>query len=338
MAVGRPAPLVRCRAAAPPAAPAPAIRASSGAARSRVRVVPGATAADRRAELQAPCRGELLEGRTCFVEQQWVRGYEVEADQRISVTSMCNLLQECATNHAVNLWGKNDDLGFAIAPIMVEKNLILVMTRQQLQFERYPKWGDLVEVETWYQQEGRLAARRDWAVRDGKTKETIGGGSSTWVMVNMKTRKLSKIPDEMLEEFLPFAPDPPRFGLGDTVCKLRLPELELPAEFQAPPQVARKTDIDLNGHMNNVTYISLALEAVPEDISDNMQIWQVEVDFKGEAMAGDTIECLASSTPIPEQSLSPEGARAVLHVVRKCNGEDCKELVRMRSIWRPKDS
>ena len=37
--------------------------------------------------------------------------------------------------------------------------------------------GQAVEVETWYQQEGRLAARRDWVVRDGTTKEVLGGAT-----------------------------------------------------------------------------------------------------------------------------------------------------------------
>jgi hypothetical protein len=46
-------------------------------------------------------------------------------------------------------------------------------------------------------------------------------------------------------------------------------------QFEAPPQVARQTDIDMNGHMNNVTYIGLAMEAVPGDVLDGMQMWQV---------------------------------------------------------------
>lgn len=292
---------------------------------------------DTRSE-KVPFQGELLNGKTSFAEQYWIRGYEVEPDQTASVISMGNLLQECATNHAVSLWGKSEELGFAVAPVMAENNLILVMTRQQLQFERYPKWGDLVEVETWYQQEGRLSARRDWLVRDGLTQEKIGGGTSTWVMVNMKTRRLSKIPDAMRDEFLPFAPDPPRFGLGNAASKLKLPELQMPAQFEAPPQVARQTDIDMNGHMNNVTYIGLAMEAVPGDVLDGMQMWQVEVDFKAECMAGDTIECHASLTEIPEVMGAPGGAKAVLHVVRKCTGHDCKELVRMRSVWKPKSA
>jgi hypothetical protein len=65
---------------------------------------------------------------------------------------------------------------------------------------------------------------------------------------------------------------------------------------------------------------------------------QVEVDFKAECMAGDTIECHASLTEIPEVMGAPGGAKAVLHVVRKCTGHDCKELVRMRSVWKPKSA
>ena len=45
--------------------------------------------------------------------------------------------------------------------------------------------------------------------------------------------------------------------------KQRLPDLPLPAEIEGPKQVARRSDIDMNGHINNVTYLGWALETVP---------------------------------------------------------------------------
>ena len=47
--------------------------------------------------------------------------------------------------------------------------------------------------------------------------------------------------------------------------KQKLPDLPLPAEIEGPKQVARRSDIDMNGHINNVTYLGWALETVPLD-------------------------------------------------------------------------
>lgn len=42
-----------------------------------------------------------------------------------------------------------------------------------------------------------------------------------------------------------------------------------------PQQLARRSDIDMNGHVNNVTYLAWALETVPQDIYDNCHLYQV---------------------------------------------------------------
>ena len=34
--------------------------------------------------------------------------------------------------------------------------------------------GDLVQIETWFQEEGRIAACRNWIIRNVTTKEEIG--------------------------------------------------------------------------------------------------------------------------------------------------------------------
>lgn len=40
-------------------------------------------------------------------------------------------------------------------------------------------------------------------------------------------------------------------------------------------QVARRSDVDMNGHINNVTYIAWALETVPCDVYHNYELQQV---------------------------------------------------------------
>ena len=57
--------------------------------------------------------------------------------------------------------------------------------------------------------------------------------------------------------------------------KQRLPELLLPAEIEGPKQGARRSDIDMNGHINNVTYLGWALETVPMDTFLTCKLHQV---------------------------------------------------------------
>ena len=39
-------------------------------------------------------------------------------------------------------------------------------------------------------------------------------------------------------------------------------------------QVARRSDMDMNGHINNVTYLAWALETVPADVYLNYSLQQ----------------------------------------------------------------
>lgn len=46
-------------------------------------------------------------------------------------------------------------------------------------------------------------------------------------------------------------------------------------QIEGPVQVARRSDMDMNGHINNVTYLGWALETVPPDVYLNYSLHQV---------------------------------------------------------------
>lgn len=57
------------------------------------------------------------------------------------------------------------------------------------------------------------------------------------------------------------------------ICTQRLSGHVL--QIEGPMQVARRSDVDMNGHINNVTYIAWALETVPRDVYYNYELQQV---------------------------------------------------------------
>ena len=55
-----------------------------------------------------------------------------------------------------------------------------------------------------------------------------------------------------------------------------LPILRLPnSQVEGPSQIARRSDMDMNGHINNAVYLAWALESVPQDIYDNYTLFEV---------------------------------------------------------------
>ena len=51
-----------------------------------------------------------------------------------------------------------------------------------------------------------------------------------------------------------------------------------------PGQVARRSDVDMNQHLNNVTYLAWCLETVPLDVYTNCQLHQVREQLQTAAI------------------------------------------------------
>ena len=59
-----------------------------------------------------------------------------------------------------------------------------------------------------------------------------------------------------------------------TSCPLPPDGVPLLPQIVGPIQVARRSDMDMNGHVNNVTYLAWALETVPSNIYSDCHLYQ----------------------------------------------------------------
>ena len=208
----------------------------------------------------------------CGKYQFKVRSYECGPDGRATLPTICNFLQEAASLHAASLgFGKGD---FAAAG----KNISWVLTRMVVKMNRYPVWEDELTVETFPRGGRKIVAWRDFEIRDAKG-QTLGVASSEWMIIDLATRKIHAIPEKVFA-----ANDPanvPVLGL-EPFTKFRFPEGGSgvsPLHFPA-----MKSQIDLNGHVNNVHYINWMLEPCESRCPAEM-----EVVFRSETFAGDEV-------------------------------------------------
>jgi fatty acyl-ACP thioesterase A len=268
-----------------------------------------------------------------FCEEHRIRAYEVGPDQRTTIVTIANLLQEVAGNHGVAMWGRSD-MGFATDPIMVEHNLIFVVTRMQMRMDAYPQWGDLVSIETWFQKDSRISFERNWDIRDVKSGRRLGMATSTWIMLDTKKRRPARCPESMVAKLTSFSPQEARHIVPEEEAKQKLPDFPEPPEIVGPVQVARRSDVDMNQHLNNVTYLAWCLETVPLDVYTSCQLHQVEIDYKAECAAGDTVDCFGARLTEPSAAaanVNGTGTQHLLHTLQRGGSE----LVRCRTAWRP---
>lgn len=283
--------------------------------------------------------GSLTEDGLSYKERFIIRCYEVGINKTATVETIANLLQEVGGNHAQSVGFSTD--GFATTTTMRKLHLIWVTSRMHIEIYRYPAWSDVVEIETWCQSEGRIGTRRDWIIKDHSNGEVIGRATSKWVMMNEDTRRLQKVNDDVRDEYLIFCPKTPRLAFPEenNSSLKKIAKLEDPAEFSKLRLVPRRADLDMNKHVNNVTYIGWVLESIPQEMIDTHELQTITLDYRRECQHDDIVDSLTSSELNGSNgSVSFEkGGQDLtqfLHFLRSSG--DGLELNRGRTEWRKK--
>ncbi|XP_077211942.1 palmitoyl-acyl carrier protein thioesterase, chloroplastic-like [Tasmannia lanceolata] len=272
--------------------------------------------------------GRIVHDGFIFRQNFGIRSYEIGADRTASIETLMNHLQETALNHVRSAGLLGD--GFGATPEMSRRNLIWVVTRMQVLVDCYPSWGDIVEVDTWVGPSGKNGMRRDWLVRDFKTGQTLTRATSVWVMMNKKTRKLSKIPEEVRGEIEPYFIEHAAILEEDS---RKLPKLDdSNADYICRGLTPRWSDLDVNQHVNNVKYIGWILQSAPISILESHELAGMTLEYRRECGRDCMLQSLAAVS-VDCEGNSPEGGVECAHLLRLEGGA---EIVRGRTEWRPK--
>ncbi|KAK7327626.1 hypothetical protein VNO77_21710 [Canavalia gladiata] len=272
--------------------------------------------------------GKIVQDGFVFRQNFSIRSYEIGADRTASIETLMNHLQETALNHVKSAGLLGD--GFGSTPEMFKKNLIWVVTRMQVVVDRYPTWGDVVQVDTWVSASGKNGMRRDWLVRDIKTGEILTRASSVWVMMNKLTRRLSKIPEEVRGEIESYFVDSAPAVEEDS---RKLPKLDDTADFIRTGLSPRWSDLDVNQHVNNVKYIGWILESAPQLLLESHELCAMTLEYRRECGRNSVLESLTDISGADVGNLAFGGFVECKHLLRL---EDGAEIVRARTAWRPK--
>ncbi len=204
-----------------------------------------------------------------------LRVYEVGCEGKISLPNLMNFFQDTASEHATHL-----EAGFSqLAP----RGLSWFATRYHVQIRRYPVYGETVRVKTWPKAKKRLFALRDFEmyVKD----ELIAAGSTVWCLVELASRKPLDV-----KETLPNLPENPQDALASDFPRVPLPQSFDHEETFSP----RDSEIDMNGHANNTSLISRALECLPHSGVKDHAVSGMVIFFKHETGRWQTILSQAS--------------------------------------------
>ncbi len=297
-----------------------------------------------------------------------MRCYEVGPDRTATMVTVANLLQECAANHAQELWGA----GTWTPSLMREMRLAFALSKMSIRMDTAVQWcalrqsaavcsppstlpskhisrclvhacrGDTVRVSTWFAEAGTLAARRDWVLSDAETGAKLGAATSTWLAFNLDTRRMARLPPAVRSYFETASPSPPRYAMGSDHSPEKLPELspDSPCVVSSRARV-RRCDLDMNQHVNNASYLAWIMDDVPEGVFQTAHLSGVDLEYRAECVFGDEILSRATlvhadgSCVLPGEA-DPLGGKPLSFRHSLLRPSDNTELLRARTCWAPR--
>ncbi|CAO2162513.1 unnamed protein product [Urochloa humidicola] len=298
----------------------------------------------------------IVEGGVRYQQTLVVRSYEVGPDKTATMETVLNLLQETALNH-VWMSGLLGD-GFGATHGMIKNNLIWVVSRMHVQVDQYPIWGEVLDIDTWVGSSGKNGMRRDWLIRGRNSGDVFVRATSTWVMMNKETRRLSKMPEEVRGEIAPWFID--RHAIEEEANE-KIIKLDSNAKYVDSDLKPKRSDLDMNHHVNNVKYVRWMLETLPDHFLQQHQLSSIILEYRKECGSSDVVQSICQPD---EDSIPPEGNVSMVigpsllpeiinghhsladalqqwptkytHLLQLKAGDKHEEIVRGRTTWKKK--
>ena len=190
---------------------------------------------------------------------------------RILPASVLDLFQDAAGEHAASLGGGFYDL--------LPENKCWMILRTRYEVIRQPKLFSDVTVRTWPIESRRIEFDRDYIMYDSEGKELIKG-TSQWAILDVSDREKPQLVmarnfDLGLDEYLP-----------DRALEGRFERLAPNFDTDGKPYITQSgyTDIDTNGHVNNIKYANFILNAI--SLPAEAEITSFRIDYLKEITSG----------------------------------------------------
>ncbi len=174
-------------------------------------------------------------------------------------------------------WHDAARLGFSKEELNAD-NLTWVMVRFYLKVENFPSNGmETVKITTYPH-----GVEKNYATRAFTADTPYGirliSSLSSWMMMDMSSRKAVALPKNFESRYHPDRPDAPVQFQSRMVPRLRKHEWEQSI-------LTTEKDIDVNGHVNNKRYLEWMMKCVESNRGDSSLLREADLMFRSECFA-----------------------------------------------------
>lgn len=199
---------------------------------------------------------------------------DVSTSGKADIAQIACFFQDCASFHS-------DSVGAGSQQLRSEKGCVWMLNFWQIEVDRYPGYGEKLRVVTNPYSFDKLFAKRNFMLYD-ESGARIAAANSFWFMFDIASLHPRRLTEDITSVYELGEKQPLREYSQRWV---RYTPEEYEAGVQAEAIPIRHAYCDTNRHMNNVWYIRLGMELLPEDFA----IREVRVEYRTGVFAGETV-------------------------------------------------
>ncbi len=208
-----------------------------------------------------------------------IQAFQVDFLRKATLSTIANYLLQTAGLDA-------DEKGFGL-DYMLPNNRAWVLARLSIQMNQYPGPQEYIQIQTWIHDIGALLTTRKFSILNLEG-EKIGEASSSWVAMDLKTRRPLRLSSFLKQDYIVDRPDhhlapPPKLS----------PQKDYPIIYS---QKVVYSDLDLNRHVYSIRYIQWMLDSLPLEQFSNNTIRQLDINYLSEAFYDEKLQILLDSS------------------------------------------
>lgn len=196
---------------------------------------------------------------------------QVSPFQTLKPSALFRLFQDVAIRHVEQLGMPRE--------YTLKKNLIWVIAKQRAEIIRMPKYNETIKVSTWPSKTMHILFPRSYEIRD-ENNNIIVKATSIWALIDINTRKMV---------------NPVDYGI-DVKDVSYGREFSMPFSNRIPFDLseigtieAKYSLCDLNGHINNTSYLDIAENMIPISFLKEHKLKLIDIKYIHEIPLGSSL-------------------------------------------------
>ncbi len=200
-----------------------------------------------------------------------VRFSETAPDRKISIMGLMNYLQDCSIFHS-------EDIGVGFG-YLEQAQRAWLLSAWNVEIIRRPAVTEKITVMTWPYAFKGIYGLRNFAIAD-QNGEFLVKADSCWFLFDTASGRPAR---PTKEDIAPYQTGDLRLDMEELPRKIALPD----GLQEAGEMTVMRHHLDTNHHVNNVQYVGMACEILPE----GFEIHGIRAEYRKAAVLGDVI-CL----------------------------------------------